>query len=194
MYKNLNDYELIYMVREDSDSFNLLYEKYRPLIYSIVKNYRNIFKQCGYEMDDLMQIGYMALYKSAKIYDIYNDSVFFSYLKKAILNSIYMELRKNTTNKKETLNKAFSYDEIIPNTNCTYLDVLYVNCEEHLDSFFINFKNSLEFTMACVFELFYEGYKTFEIAILLNESEKNIIKYIRGIRKEALTYKYLFLV
>lgn len=194
MYKDLNDYELIYMVREDNDSFNLLYEKYKPLIYSIVKEYKNAFKRYGYELDDLMQLGYYTLYRSAHLYNIYSDSVFFSYLKKSIINTIYYELRRNSTNKREILNRAFSYDEIIPNTSCTYLDILSIEKkDDELSNHIINFKNSLEFTLSCVFELFYQGYKIIEIANLLEEKEKVIMKYLREIRKEALTYKYLFL-
>ena len=39
-YKNVNDYEVIYMIREnDEDAENLMYEKYRPLLYKYVNKF-----------------------------------------------------------------------------------------------------------------------------------------------------------
>ena len=195
MYRNLNDYEIIYMVRESSDSFKVLYDKYKPLIYKIVKEYQNTFRRYGYEIDDLMQLGYIALYKSSRLYNDYSNSMFFSYLKKAILNVIITELRKNNTSKKEALNNAFSYDAMVPNTNCTYQEILMENKsrDKLLDIDIVSFKNTLEFTLACIFELYYHGYQLGEIAILLDEKKSFIEKSMHQIREQALTYKYLFL-
>ena len=41
-YKKYNDYELIYMIREnDNDSYDILYNKYLPVMKSIAFNYYN---------------------------------------------------------------------------------------------------------------------------------------------------------
>ena len=42
-YKNVNDYEVIYMIREnDEDAERLMYEKYRPLLYKYVNKYYSL--------------------------------------------------------------------------------------------------------------------------------------------------------
>ena len=194
MYQNMNDYEILYMVSEDSDSFEVLCQKYRPLIYKMVKEYQNTFKKYGYELDDLMQLGFIALYKSARLYNIYNQSMFFSYLKSAIYNIIVSELRKNTTSKKEMLNSALSYDAVLANTNCSILDFIGAKDNNWMDLNFkiMTFKNTLDFNLACVFELFYHGYKLNEIAILLDETIEIVKNDFKEIRKKALTYKCLF--
>ena len=195
MYRELNDYEILYMVSEERDNtFSILYTKYRPLIYKIVKEYMHFFKKFGYELDDLMQIGYLTLYKSSSLYDIYNDSMFYSYFKSALTKSIITEIRYNKTLKREILNNALSYDSVIPNSKLTYLDILpdtkkkYIHDENNL----IIFKNSMPFDMANIFELFYNGYCKNEISILLDSDIDDINKLFKRIKEHALTYKYLF--
>jgi len=196
MYRNLNDYEILYMVGEESENFNILLEKYKPLIFKIVKDYINLFKKYGYELDDLMQLGYIALFRSSNLYSRYSDSMFYSYLKKAVMNTIITEIRRNNTLKRNVLNNAFSYDIEIPNTDLVYLDLFpSKNTSENTDllNFIVHFKNSLDFTLSCVFELLFTGFKDFEIAILLDENKTDILRYIKEIKAQALTYKCLFL-
>ena len=46
MYRDLNDYELLYMVCENNDNdFNMLLKKYKPLINKIVRNYEKYFRK-----------------------------------------------------------------------------------------------------------------------------------------------------
>ena len=195
MYRNLNDYELLYMVCDsEDDSFSILMQKYQPLIYKISKEYSLIFKKFGYEISDLMQIGYMTLYKASSFYDVYNDTMFYTYLKKSINNAIIHDMRFNSTNKKEVLNNALSYDIEIPNGTLTYIDMFqdqkeFCNYSKEL----IIFKNSMPFNLAMVFELFYNGYTKNEISILLEEDIKNIKEMFNKIKIHALTYKSLFL-
>ena len=85
----MNDYEILYMVCDNEEiSFDILVHKYEPLIYKIVKEYVKFFKKFGYELEDLMQLGYITLYKTARQYDIYNHSMFYSYFKQALNNMI----------------------------------------------------------------------------------------------------------
>ena len=71
MYRDLNDYEILYLICESDDTFNILYEKYKPLIYKIVEGYSSAFKKYGYEKEDLMQVGYMVLYKTSYMYNLH---------------------------------------------------------------------------------------------------------------------------
>ena len=193
MYRNLNDYEILYMVEDSDNSFSILMKKYEPLIYKTVKEYSYLFKKFGYEMDDLMQIGYITLYKASRFYNNYNDVWFYSYFKKALNNSILYHIKSNTTQKKEVLNNALSYDIEIPNTSLHYLDLF--NDKSIIKNYYrelIIFKNSMPSQLAWTFELFYNGYNKEEISVLLDENIDSIKKYFVRIKQHALTYKYLF--
>ncbi len=194
MYRDMNDYEILYMVCDNEEnSFSILLEKYKPLIYKLVKDYVKFFKKFGYELEDLMQLGYITLYHTSQKYNIYNSSMFYSYFKKALNNMIVSNIRVNTSNKREILNKALSYDTYIPNTNIKYIDVL-PSIKKSIDkeSELIIFKNSMPATLSYIFELFYNGYSKEEISILLDESIDNIKNNFMIIKKHALTYKSLF--
>lgn len=197
MYKNMNDYEILYMVGENNrDMFDLLYQKYSPLIYKISTSYLSYFKKFGYELEDMMQVGYLTLYKCSCLYNVYSDSMFFSYFKSSMKRALINEIRLNKTLKRETLNNSFSYENTIPNTNLTYQEILADNNHndyELYNKIFFEIKNSMSFDLACVFEMFVNGYNLEEISILLNKDQNKIDKMYREIKSIMLTYKCLFL-
>ncbi len=194
MYKDMNDYEILYMVCDNNESnFDILLQKYKPLIYKIVKEYAKFFKKFGYELEDLMQIGYITLYNTSSRYDTYNQSMFYTYFKQALNNTIINNIRINTTNKREVLNKALSYDIMVPNTNVRYLDLFPGdNSIRNMDSELIIFKNSMPAILSYIFELFYNGYSKEEISILLDKDINDIKNSFSKIKQHALTYKSLF--
>lgn len=195
MYKNMNDYELLYMICEGEEiNFEILVNKYKPLIYNKVKEYEKFFKKFGYELDDLMQLGYITLYKTSRKYDIYNHSMFYTYFKKALENMIISNIRINQTRRKEVLNNAVSYDQTIPNTSISYLEVFADKEKQDLESGLITFKNSMPALESYIFELFYNGYTKLEMSILLDEDIEEIRKKFTRIKEHALTYKTLFFI
>ena len=193
MYRDLNDYELLYMVCENSENdFEVLLVKYKPLIYKIVKKYITTFKKYGYELEDLMQIGYITLYKSSRLYNTLNNSMFYSYFKNSLIRNISCVIRNNNTNKKHVLNMALSYDNKINNSNLSYIDIISSNNKIDFSKELIIFKNSMPIELSWNFELFYNGYSKEEISILLDEDILKIKKDFSKIKEHALTYKYLF--
>lgn len=195
MYKDLNDYEILYMVSEKDDaSFNILYAKYQPLIYKIVKNYTKLFKKYGYELEDLMQIGYFTLYKASYLYKDYDNTKFYTYVVKAITNAIYREIKANETLKRNVLNNSLSYDKKINDSDESYIDILPdLKVSTGLsEREFILFKNSMSFEMGNIFEMFMNGYNFNEMSILLSYDIKMIRNNFRKIKQHAFTYKSLF--
>ena len=194
MYRNLNDNEILYMVSENNDdTFNILYLKYQPLIYKMMKKVVPLFRKYGYTIDDLMQIGYITLYKTSYLYSNYSHSVFYSYLKQAICNAIINEIRLNSTNRKKVLNEALSYDVEIPNSDNLYRDLFSSPVNKNISRYMVTvFKNSMTYQMGNIFELLLNGYKLWEIEILLDISKKELREDITRIKKHSLTYKGLF--
>ena len=193
MYRDLNDYELVYYVSENNeDSFDVLMEKYRPLIYKEVSKFQKTFKNLGFDLEDLLQIGYVTLYQSSKLYKE-SDSHFYTYFVKALTNALYNEYRNNTTNRKKILNMSLSYDKEVPNSDIYYID-LFPN-KENFDidvEKFIRFKNSMSFELGNIFEMYMNGYKLDEIAKLLSLDLQKVRKDFLQIKQHALTYKGLF--
>ena len=144
-------------------------------------------------MDDLIQMGYITLYKVSRFYNNYNDTWFYSYFKKALINNFVSSIRLNITNKRQVLNEALSYDIEIPNTSLCYVD-LFSNKENHHNYYYelTIFKNSMPIFLSWTFELFYNGYTKEEISVLLEEKIDNIKMYFSKIKEHALTYKSLF--
>ncbi len=190
----MNDYELLYMICDsEEDSFSILVKKYQPLIYKVVKEYQKFFKKYGYELDDLMQLGYITLYKTSSRYDTSNHSLFYSYFKKALNNMIIENIRCNNTLKRSVLNNAFSYDATIPNTSLSFIDVLSSEKKNIMaDNYLIIFKNSMPITLSYIFELYYSGYSKKEISILLDIDLEEVRNSFSLIKRHALTYKSLF--
>ena len=194
MYRDLNDYEMLYMIGENSDDvYKLLYCKYKPLIYKISKKYVLVFKKFGYELDDILQIGYLSLYRASCLYDDSN-ALFYTYFKTVFHHAIINEIRSNSTMKKEVLNNALSYDAPIDNTDISYID-LFGDIQEDNSvyyEFFISFKNTLPFLESCVFEMFMNGFNIKEICLLLDQKKSIIQEAFIRIRRQSLTYKDLF--
>ena len=61
-YKDYNDYEVLYMIREDSDIIDLIIQKYEPLIKKIAFSFFSSYKYMNIDYDDLVQEGRIALY------------------------------------------------------------------------------------------------------------------------------------
>ena len=191
MYRDLNDYEILYLVKENDDiDYAILYEKYRPLVYKIALKYKTIFKTFGYELYDLMQIGYMSLFNAIKHFES-DISLFYTYSLNVIEYGIINEIRKNNTNKRKVLNDSISYDVLVPNSNLSYIEIIPDTKENIYDindnyEELVVFKNTLPFIVSCIFELKYEGFSDEEIALLLEISLKEVRKGIKLIKSQSL--------
>lgn len=193
MYRDLNDYEILYLIKEqDDDDYGIMYEKYKPLIYKVANKYQKLCKSFGYEFEDLMQVGYLALYKALASYR-FDSSMFYTYVCHVIENSIIDVVRRNTTYRKQVLNNSISYDTVDSRTNTSYIDFVadpksevttldLLAEEEEL----INFKNTLPFEVACVFELKFNGFKNYEIASLLELDLEVVNRDIQKIKRQFL--------
>ncbi len=73
----INDYELIYLIREGNEAAeHLIYKKYNAFIFKCIKEF-NVFK-CYY--DDFYQEGLLALSQTIETFNMNIDCSFYSYL------------------------------------------------------------------------------------------------------------------
>ena len=76
-YKEYNDYELLYMVNEnDENAYNLLYEKYKPLVVNFAKKYTSVYQNYGIDFNDFLLEGYIGLDVSINKFKEYDDHKF----------------------------------------------------------------------------------------------------------------------
>lgn len=192
MYREIDDYEILYMIQENNDYYELILEKYKPLIITICKQRLSGIKEMGYELEDLMQIANMAVYEAIKTYSEYENAKFYTYVAKCIHNKLNTELRNNSSDKKKALNTAISYDANIPGTNTPLIDLLedktvinpyqYLDIKELKDKY-IYYLNSLPFEVAGVYQLRLQGFNQSEIQTLLNINELAYERCLKTIKR-----------
>lgn len=192
MYREIDDYEILYMIQENNDYYELILEKYKPLIITICKQRLSGIKEMGYELEDLMQIANMAVYEAIKTYSEYENAKFYTYVAKCIHNKLNTELRNNSSDKKKALNTAISYDANIPGTNTPLIDILedktVINPYQYLDikelkDRYIYYLNSLPFEVAGVYQLRLQGFNQSEIQTLLNINELAYERCLKTIKR-----------
>ena len=187
-YKNYNDYELIYMVRENSsDSKDILYRKYQPVIKSIAREFYKNFKYYGYEYEDFLQEAEFFFEKAIVQYDDNKGMLFYSFVDLCVRRGLINFCRNISNDKKNR--PLYCYIDIgecnIPDINNDVNN--FINeCDLHKLINKLKFKLSLN--DSSILELRLNGFSYREIAILLSTTSSYVEYRIRKIRKEFAKY------
>ena len=165
-YKSINDYEVLYMIRENSEEAkDLMYEKYMPLVKNMASTFYKLNKNLGAEYEDYIQEGLIALNKAICTYNEKKNVLFFTYFNNIINKHFNAYIRSLKANKHTILNQSVRCSDIFWNAlekeNFDY-DKIIVEEE------FIEMKNLLDVELSCVFELFFNGFSRKEISKLLD--------------------------
>ena len=188
-YKDYNDYELLYMIKEnDDEAIDIMIGKYEPIIRTMASSFSYNY---NVEMDDLVQEGRIAVYKSINTYKD-NKALFYTYVMVAIKNAMLSFCNKEF-NKNKRINSYYSFDDL---DYCYGYEYNYISSISDNDFYeeLVNFRNSLSFNDSCIFELRYNDFSYKDIAILLDISlkkvdnslylmKKSLHKYIEAIKK-----------
>ena len=194
-YKDLNDYEIMYLIEENDDDANqLLVDKYRPIVVKIANKYKEEAKRCGLELDDLIQEGYIGLYNAARTYDPSKDSIFYTYASISIKSKILNVIKCNSTQKNSSLNNSLSlFDTFFDSNDNNLLEVLSdenalqpekLICEREFNLFISKFMFSLKFEHSLIFELRLNGFSNKDIGVLLDYSMKSVTNTVFRINKK----------
>lgn len=170
-YKQYNDYELIYMVREnDDDSYDVLFQKYIPIIKKIAMNYYQNYSSYGYDLDDFIQEGYLAFQSAVLHYNENKDALFYTFLV-LCLHRCFISFCKKISCDKKNINQ----DYLIP------IDSVFLADDYSLENSLFNNElihmiwdivYSNPFESICVFELRWNHFTYHEIQILLGISPR----------------------
>lgn len=167
-YSNYNDYELIYMVREnDEDSTDILYQKYYPIIHHIANSFYQLNKYYGYDFEDFLQEANLAFYKAVSSYNEGEDTLFYTFVVVCIRRKL-LSFSKKISNKKNNYSSldCISIDEVELEDIQSNFEMLMNNRE--IEKIVHDFLYSLPMDKACAFELKMNGYTYREMSILLD--------------------------
>ena len=79
-YKTLNDNELVYLCNENNEeATNILIDKYKSSILSILREYLKEYNVVGIEVADLYQEGLIGLIHAIDSFDEKKDVTFYTY-------------------------------------------------------------------------------------------------------------------
>jgi len=178
-----NDYEIIYMIKENDDvARNAMFDKYMPIVKNIASNFNLSYPNIGADYDDFLQEGMIALNKAINTYDENGGSLFYTYATLCINRHLITYCRNLNCKKHYSLNNSVSDDS-------TYL---YGNFKNYVDDYiddrinqneFIKIKNMFSIDYSSVLELRYNGFCYWEIGQLLDISIGIVDSRLTKIRK-----------
>jgi RNA polymerase sporulation-specific sigma factor len=198
-YKTLNDNELIYLCCENNEeAINIVINKYKNCILSILKEYLKEYNIIGVEVADLYQEGLIGLMHAINTFDKEKNVSFYTYANACIKTSIISAMRQTFRMKNRILNNSYSLDMLIEDNNSSLYDLcedesnepnnVLINKEEK-EELLNNIKSKLSKNELVIFELKLKGLKNDEIAELLGKDKKRIENAMSRIKKK---YKELF--
>lgn len=166
-YKSYNDYELIYMVKEEDDfSRTVLYKKYFPVICSIANEIYSSFNQYGYDYEDFVQEAYIAFHDALSSYDESRNILFYTFVIVCVRRRLLSFCRKITRGIKNISFYSNEIDESSIVDNKGNIELLFNDIEIQKIFSDIIFKLPLE--EGAIFELKMNGFTYREISALLD--------------------------
>jgi len=197
MYKNINDYELLYLISENDEiAYNDIYKKYTEIVKIEAKKVYKKCKYLGIGIDDLYQVGLLGLTKAVANYKESEGILFYTCASVYINKEIQTFIRDKQRHKHIILSDSISLDKELDIDGTTLFEIYscsedvqsnydsYLKCKKILD-----FKYCFSFLDSQIYELRLNGFSNQEIATLLDVKYKkidNTLTKIRNLLKKDL--------
>ena len=189
-YLDYNDYELVYLVREDSEeAIDIIMEKYEPVIRNMASYYFENFKFIRIELEDLIQEGRMGLLYAVRNFKEEKGVLFYTFAILCIKGKMINQLKYGKAKKNYIDFVTFSYEDLFENAIYCAVD----NTKDLIDfadmqDKIIVFKNELDFEDSLIFELKLNEFRYKEISLLLDMDIKKVDNRLYFIRKKFKNY------
>ena len=186
-YKRYNDYELIYMIRENDDSSkSILFKKYYPILVSIANEYYYKYKHYGYDYDDFLQEAYIAFFNSLINFNENKNVLLYSYVIMCVRRKMMSFCKKISKSCKNiSYNNYDEFIDILDTKSDVYGHINDSESEKMLKKIIID----LSFIDSAIVELRFNGFSYKEISLLLEIPSSTIEYKYRVFRQK---YKKLF--
>ena len=195
-YKNMSDESLIHEVKatQNESALDCLMERYKD----IVNIKANKFFMVGSERDDIVQEGYIGLYKAVKSYDCEKQNSFKTFATLCIERQLITAVKNSNRQKHIPLNSSVSLNaEVYDNEgNTTVMEVLdnnktsedpldIITKKEYYDLVEKNIDERLSDFEKKVLKFYKNGESYASIAEKLDTKIKSVDTAIQRIRKKA---------
>lgn len=201
-YKNMTDENLIKEAidNQNNNALECLISRYKD----IVNAKANKFFMAGSEKEDILQEGYIGLYKAVKSFDREKQNSFKTFATICIERQLITAVKNSNRQKHIPLNSslslnaaAFENDEDgettiieVLNSNKNSEDPLdIITKKEYMNSIEKNINDSLSEFEKKVLKLYKNGYSYVAIAEKLNTKVKSVDTAIQRIKKKAIKIK-----
>ena len=197
-YKDLNDYELVSKVSESEEVTELLFNKYRPLIFKIAHKLYDENNKSGLELNDLISEGMIAFSIAINTYNEQKDTLFYTYARKLIEHKIISLIRDANRQKHIFLNTSSSLEAMDEIDNMARADKIAIDNDSNPENILLDVENvnSLIKEMmheltpfeSQVFDLKKSGFTYKEISEILDVEPKRIDNAIQRIKTKIKNY------
>ena len=185
IYKDENDYELLYLVSENNeDAKDIFFKKYDNIIKMKASKYTSFVLSKGYDFNDLFQEGRLGLTQAINDYKEQKNVQFYTFANLCIERQIASFLRNIARDKHKLLNDSISLDtttnsvgrpltELILDDKNIDPEMSFIEMEEK-EELFSKIDKVLTESERDVFNLRVQGFTYKEISQLLNITEKAV--------------------
>ena len=194
-YKEINDYELLYMISDNDDSLEILLEKYKPFIERKIRRYADYFRKYGVDIEDLRQELYLSVIYAINNYDQSSSASFFTYLNRLVEHRLSNFWREQFSFRNSALFNSVSLSLPI-GENLTLADLLTdksyniedIIVEKNVLMKIKDFCYELTLEEAYVFELYVDGFSRESISLLLDIPYKRIAYFVAKFKNKLKNF------
>ncbi|NLK36476.1 MAG: RNA polymerase sporulation sigma factor SigH [Epulopiscium sp.] len=193
LYQGKNDEDLIQYIKSgDEQAQEYILNKYKPLVKAKSRAYFLI----GADREDIIQEGMIGLYKAIRDYKEEKNSSFRGFAELCINRQIITAIKTATRQKHLPLNTYVSLNKPIfeNESESTYIDIIQEGEVLNPETLFIGRENrsfiesqiikNLSRFETKVLSLYLQGRSYFEIAQVINKSEKSIDNALQRVKKK----------
>lgn len=194
-YEDYNDFELLYLICEQNeDAYNILYNKYKPIVEMKAKKYyKNAIKK-GLDYNDLVQEGMIGLSEAIRDFKIKKDVKFSTFANICIERQIMGAILSANRKKHKILNESLSLEEPLGDRQQTLEAFLSDKSNNDPSNYLIEIENKNETYNKIqkiltpferqVFDLKLKNFDYKEIAHILGKTYKSIDSALQRIKRK----------
>ena len=193
--KEINDYELLYLISDNDDSLEILLYKYKPFIERKIRRYSDYFRKYGVDIEDLRQELYLSVIYAINNYDQSSSASFFTYLNRLVEYRLSNFWREQFSYRNSAFFNSVSLSLPI-GENLTLADLLTdksyniedIIVEKNVLMKIKDFCYELTLEEAYVFELYVDGFSRESISLLLDIPYKRIAYFVAKFKNKLKNF------
>jgi len=191
-YSEINDEELVYMIKEESEEAkDILFNKYKYIIDIVIRKYVSTAMSLGFDYNDLYQEALVGFSDALNSYRDDKNSSLSSFISLCVERRLYVQMLKAKTMKHKLNMESLSLEYISDDENSPLIDFLSDNQndplesilkEEDLEELNKKIKEVLSSSEYEVYSLMSKGLKYDEIANVLGKNLKQVDNTIQRVK------------